>query len=97
MLKADRPFIHPVPEEQTALLYVYDGAVGSIDGIASEVTTGTLALLSREGDVSVTAGPDGGKFLLLIGAPVARMGPFVMTTEEEIHQAVRDYRTGALA
>lgn len=101
MLAAEHSFTHPVPDGHTALLYVYDGAVRSNDCNAPDVTTGTLAVLSREGDVSVTAGPDGGKLLLLTGAPlnepVARMGPFVMTTEEEIHQAVRDYQSGMLA
>lgn len=101
MLAAERPFAHPVPDGHTALIYVYDGAVRSNNGDTPEVATGTLALLSRDGNVGVTAGPDGGKFLLLSGAPinepVARMGPFVMTTEEEIHQAVRDYQSGTLA
>lgn len=101
MLEAERSFTHPVPDGHTALIYVYGGALRTSIGGNPEVTTGTLALLSNEGDVSVKAGPDGGKFLLLSGAPinepVARMGPFVMTTEEEIRQAVRDYQSGTLA
>jgi redox-sensitive bicupin YhaK (pirin superfamily) len=100
-LTAEHTFTHPVPDGHTALIYVYDGAVQSNNGDTQQATTGTLALLSRDGDVDVTAGSDGGKFLLLSGAPinepVARMGPFVMTTEEEIHQAVRDYQSGTLA
>ena len=100
-LAAEIAFTHPVPDGHTALIYVYGGAVQWNSGNASEVSTGTLAVLSREGDIKVTAGPQGGKFLLLTGAPinepVARMGPFVMTTEEEIHQAVRDYQAGTLA
>lgn len=100
-LEAGRSFTHPVPDGRTALLYVYDGAVRPSKGTAFEITTGTLAVLSRVGDVNMDAGPDGGKFLLLTGEPinepVARMGPFVMTTEAEIHQAVRDYQAGTLA
>lgn len=100
-LAAECVFTHPVPDRHTALIYVCDGAVTSNRADTPEAAAGTLALLSRNGDVSVTAGPDGGKFLLLTGAPinepVARMGPFVMTTEAEIHQAVRDYQSGTLA
>lgn len=91
-------FVHSVPDGHTALLYVYDGTIGAA---REETTAGTLAILSAAGDVCVTAGSDGGKFLLLTGAPinepVARYGPFVMTTEEEIYQAVRDYQAGTLA
>lgn len=100
-LEADCNFSHPVPDGHTALLYVYDGTVLSSNDTPTEVTTGTLAQLSLQGDLAVTAGPSGGKFLLLTGEPlnepVARMGPFVMNTEEEIHQAVRDYQAGTLA
>jgi len=38
------------------------------------------------------------EFLLIGGAPlhesVARYGPFVMNTKEEIAQAIRDYQSG---
>jgi redox-sensitive bicupin YhaK (pirin superfamily) len=41
-----------------------------------------------------------GRALLLAGAPIgepiARRGPFVMNTEAELDQAVRDYRSGRL-
>lgn len=43
---------------------------------------------------------DVGRLLLFaakpIGEPVARSGPFVMNTEEELQRAWEDYRTGQL-
>lgn len=49
-------------------------------------------------EVSVTAGPDGVRFLLISGAPlqepVAWHGPIVMNTKEEIQQAIRELRNG---
>jgi hypothetical protein len=50
---------------------------------------------------SVAATSDGGgRFLLVAGTPlrepVARRGPFVMTTEAELDQAFADYQSGHL-
>jgi len=52
------------------------------------------------GDVVVTAGEHGAELLLLGGEPLyepmARYGPFVMNTREEIVQAFEDYEAGRL-
>jgi hypothetical protein len=46
--------------------------------------------------ISVTAGSSGARFLLIaaqpLREPVARGGPFVMNTQQEILQAFDDYR-----
>ena len=47
------------------------------------------------------AGDAGAELLVLAGPnldePIARYGPFVMNTEEEIIQAIQDYNAGRLA
>ena len=100
-IPAHTKFIQPVPEGHNSFCYVFDGE-GSLaitsDGPCPSVGSGTLAVLG-DGDgiaASTTASPL--RFLLLaakpIGEPVARHGPFVMNTEEELRQAVRDLRAG---
>jgi hypothetical protein len=87
----------PVPESHNAFTYVYEGAV-EID--ARGVPRGSLAVLSSGDRVVVTAGGEGARFILVAGQPlkepVARYGPFVMNTREEIQQAVRDFSEGRL-
>ena len=56
---------------------------------------------SRSGaSLPVTAGAEGARVIVVAGRPlnepVARYGPFVMNTTEEIHQAFADYRAGKL-
>jgi hypothetical protein len=58
-----------------------------------------MALFERAGDeIKVTAGHLGADFLLLaappLAEPVARYGPFVMNTTDEIRQAFEDYQSG---
>jgi redox-sensitive bicupin YhaK (pirin superfamily) len=49
----------------------------------------------------MTGEDDGAELLILggpeLGEPIARYGPFVMNTREEIHQAIEDYNNGTLA
>ena len=51
--------------------------------------------------VSLTAGPEGARAILVAGRPlrepIAQYGPFVMNTQDEIYRAVEDYRAGRLA
>jgi redox-sensitive bicupin YhaK (pirin superfamily) len=89
---------HPVPAAHNAFAYVVEGAVLVGDG-RTRVAAGQLAVLSA-GDLAVFRADDGGRLLLLaarpIGEPVARYGPFVMSTDEELRRAVDDYRSGRL-
>ena len=58
----------------------------------------TLVRFGAGDTVTVTAGPQGVRFLLISGAPieepVAWAGPIVMNTEAELRQAFAELRNG---
>lgn len=87
-----------VPQGHTALVYVYEGSARI--GVSNYLLTrGKLARLSREGGLSLHA-EQGTRLLVIsgkpIGEPIVHHGPFVMNTQEEIQQAIRDYSEGRL-
>jgi quercetin 2,3-dioxygenase len=97
----DKYFIHPIPAGHTAFAYVYAGR--GIFGIANdqkgEQVAGPRLVVFGDGDqVEVKALEEGVSFLLISGKPlnepIARYGPFVMNTKEEIEEALRDLRRG---
>jgi redox-sensitive bicupin YhaK (pirin superfamily) len=59
----------------------------------------SLVLFDSGDEITVQAGPEGVRFLLVSGKPikepVAWYGPIVMNTQAEIQQALNDLRTGA--
>jgi redox-sensitive bicupin YhaK (pirin superfamily) len=58
----------------------------------------SLIVFDRGDEVTVQAGPEGIRFLLVSGRPleepVAWYGPIVMNTKAELQQAIEDYRNG---
>jgi quercetin 2,3-dioxygenase len=93
-LEAGSGFAHALPREHAAFAVALSGPVRIGD---SEVRTGELALLGAGDRVELTAeGP--ARVLLIAGRPlrepIARHGPFVMNTRDELHQAYRDYEAG---
>lgn len=95
-LAAGSRFQQPVPREWNGFCYCYDGA-GSIGGTQCKAEQ---ALVLGEGNTveAETSNKDGLKFLLIAGQPIkepiVQHGPFVMNTQEEIHQAFNDYQSG---
>ena len=68
------------------------------DAIRSDVGNRSLVLFDRGDEVTVQAGENGIRFLLVSGRPieepVAWYGPIVMNTREELQRAMTDLREG---
>lgn len=100
-LEKDSRFQVPVAQGWNSFLYVHSGAVAveSADQ-QQQVSSGELALLAVNTEVSVRGREKGSGFLYLSARPhnepIVRGGPFVMNSEEEIRQAFLDYQTGRL-
>ena len=88
-----------VPADHTAFLYAYEGEVKVGEGEAAVLLqSGHLGILSNGDRLALEAGAAGARLLFAaakpLREPIAKYGPFVMTTEAEIQQAIADYRAG---
>ena len=87
----------PTPESHNVFIYVYEGALRIGTEEARVVRRGEIALLTAGSMVSIQC-DDSSKFILVGGKPlnepIARYGPFVMNTAEEIRQAIMDFQAG---
>ncbi len=85
-----------LPEGHSAFLYVYEGAV-RVGEASVPVSAGQLAVLG-EGDGIELQAVEASRAILVAGRPlrepVARYGPFVMNTREQIVEAVNDFQAG---
>lgn len=99
-------FSHALPDGHAAFLFVYEGAVRvGEEEHAVTVDTHQLAVLT-DGDTVRLEGAASGKdtaaqparAILVAGRPlrepVAKYGPFVMNTREELMQAFEDFQSG---
>lgn len=76
--------------------YVYRGSVRVGDRVVGQ---GQLATLGDGDALQITALEESGLLLFggrPLGEPVAHYGPFVMSTQAEIDEAIRDFREGRL-
>jgi quercetin 2,3-dioxygenase len=75
-------------------LYYYRGGSMTVDG--ESYSAGNGIDLPGDSSVDIENGPDKSYFLFLaaepIGEPIAKYGPFVMNTKEEITDAYNDYQ-----
>jgi redox-sensitive bicupin YhaK (pirin superfamily) len=100
-LRSDGVFSEPVPAEHSAFAYVIEGGVDVLAGrdvSDRRIPAGTLALLGEGERIQMSACEPRTRLLLVsalrLEEPVARAGPFVMNTRDEINQAYSDYQAG---
>ena len=101
-LEPGASFEQAIPATHNAFLYVYRGALRFETGCL--VPSGRMAILANTAGTDgarLTASDEGARALLIagqpLGEPIAQYGPFVMNTEGELLQAVRDFQAGRFA
>lgn len=98
-LDAGAQFELPVPAGHSAFVYVYEGQATVGEGRdAATIDAQELAVLGDGGEVRLSGRASRSRAILVAGRPlrepVARYGPFVMNTREELQQAFADYQAG---
>ncbi|WP_023603063.1 pirin family protein [Aliivibrio logei] len=91
-------FEQALPIGHNAFIYVIEGAVTMANDSTQKITKKSLGVFDEGEQVSVMASDSETRFLLIAGRPlnepIARGGPFVMNTREEVLQAFDDYSQG---
>lgn len=86
----------PVPDGHNGFVFVFGGDVSVGE---QALASGQLGILSQRGAVHLSGKAGTGRVLLVAGKPlrepIAKHGPFVMNTVDELRQAVSDYQRGA--
>jgi quercetin 2,3-dioxygenase len=103
-LEPGAAFAHSLPNDYAAFLYVFEGEIEVGAGSDARVVhTHELAVLGGGREVALrgaATGPDGktARAILVAGRPlrepVAKYGPFVMNTRQELQQAFADFQSG---
>ena len=98
-LDADAAWEYALPEGHNAFAYVFEGEAALGDGEdARTLATREMGVLGGGDMLALRAGKEGARLILVAGRPlrepVARHGPFVMNTRQELMQAFVDFQEG---
>ena len=100
ILNEGKEFESEIPNSHNSFIYLLKGELKVGKKEHSKTNDSNLILLEKGNQLNVKALKKT-EFLLIagkpIGEPIARGGPFVMNTKEEIIQAVEDYKNGTFA
>ena len=100
-LEAGARFEQPLPAAHNAFVYVYRGELQLGATVVGAQRMALLANTAGSDGVVLSAGAAGARAILIagqpLGEPIVQHGPFVMNTNQEIYQAVEDFRSGKLA
>ena len=82
-----------------AFIFVYRGELQNINHDGSQIIpTSTMAIMANDGETLKLRGQAKSKAIVIAGVPlrepIAQYGPFVMNTQEQLVQAVNDFRAG---
>ena len=99
-LPAGSRFLQALPVDHNAFVYVYRGTTSIAGTSVALQRMAILANAAQADGVVIDAAVDA-RALLIAGRPlkepIKQYGPFVMNTQEEIFQALKDHRDGRLA
>lgn len=86
----------PAPQDHSLIVIALSGKVQVND--AQAITAGQMAVLDTDGENFALQAHSDAKLLVIGGQPldepVVGYGPFVMNTQQEIHQAINDFNSG---
>jgi redox-sensitive bicupin YhaK (pirin superfamily) len=96
-LPAHSSFRQPIAEGHSAFAYVFEGEA-AFDQESQPISHTRLVVFTDGDHVEILTDESPVRFLLVSGKPlnepIARYGPFVMNTRQEIEQALKDLRDG---
>jgi redox-sensitive bicupin YhaK (pirin superfamily) len=96
-LPASRRLSQPLDAALRGFIYVYEGDL-TVGGMP--LPQHSFAVLDEGDSLQVEAGKNGARFIVVagkpLGEPIVQYGPFVMTSMDDIKQAVAEYNNGTL-